>query len=236
MYWFVSDLHMNHRFVLKTRSQFNSMEEMNGTIFKMFDVLKKGDDVYILGDLGWEPEIVNKLFEFLIMKKKVRMIHIIIGNHDDYWIGKVMEHPRIKYCQTMFLKPQTKNGYHGIFLSHYPQIIFDKSHYGAFQLHGHGHADTSDKPLLDSLIMGKRLNVNCELHDYKLWSRDEIEEYMKGMPVNIDNVLCRGNDKQKRKVKRMLKKINKILRGLNDIHLDDVQTSSTSNKSGPMVV
>ena len=84
--------------------------------------------------------------------------------------------------------------------------------------------------------MGKRLNVNCELHDYKLWSRDEIEEYMKGMPVNIDNVLCRGNDKQKRKVKRMLKKIHKILRGLNGISLSDVQTSSTSNKSGPMVV
>lgn len=234
--WFTSDLHLGHRFVLRTRPQFSSMEEMNETLIKMFDVVKKGDDVYILGDLSWESDLVQQLFDFLIMKKRVANVFVIIGNHDDNWMKAVKQHPRIHYCQTMFLRPQSKNGYHGIFLSHYPQIIFDKSHYGAFQLHGHGHADTSDRPLLDALVMGKRLNVNCELHNFKLWSRNDVEEYMKTMPANIDNILCRGNDKQKKKVKRMLKKINRILGGLNDIHLDDIQTSSTSNKAKPAVI
>lgn len=234
--WFTSDLHLNHKLAFRERPEFSSMEEMNDAIFKMFDVIKKGDDVYILGDLGWDPEIVQQLFNFLIMKKKANGVYVIIGNHDDNWMRKVTDHPRIHYCQTMFLKPQIKNGYHGVFLSHYPQIIFDKSHYGAFQLHGHGHSTTSDRPLLDALVMGKRLNVNCELHGFKLWSRDDVEEYMKTLPANIDNILCRGSERQQNKVKRMLKKINRILRGLNDIQLDDVQTSSTSNKSGPVVV
>lgn len=220
--YFTSDLHLNHVLAFKTRPEFNTMEEMNDAIFKMFDVLKKGDDVYILGDLGWDTEIVQKLFDFLIMKKKVNSIHVIIGNHDENWMKKIKDHPKIHYCQTMTLKAQPKNGYNTLFLSHYPQIIYDKSHYGAYQIHGHGHATTSDRPLLDALIMGKRINVNCELHDYKLWSRDDIEKEMNKLPSNIDNILCRGNNKQVRKVKRMLKKIKRILGGLSDLRVENL--------------
>lgn len=220
--YFTSDLHLSHMLAFKTRPEFKTMEEMNEAIFNMFDVVKKGDDVYILGDLGWDTEVVQQLFDFLIMKKKVARIFIIIGNHDENWMKGIKDHPKIHYCQTMTLKAQPKNGYNTLFLSHYPHIIYDKSHYGAYQIHGHGHATTSDRPLLDALVMGKRLNVNCELHDYKLWSRDEIEQEMKKLPVNIDNVLCRGNDKQKKKVIKMLGKINRILGGLSDIQIDNV--------------
>lgn len=211
--WFTSDLHLSHRFVTKTRG-FESVEKMNEKLYSMFDVVKKGDFVYILGDVAWETEEAKKLLDYLIMKKKVGQVIIIEGNHDFNWIGKFELHPRVKIVQTMTLKAQKTNGYRALFLSHYPQIIFNKSHYGAYQLHGHGHADTSDRPLLDALVMGKRLNVNCELHDYKLWSRDEIEEYMNTLPENIDYYLCRGNDSQKRKVNRILRKINKTLKGL----------------------
>ena len=221
MDWFTSDLHLNHYSMLRYRTQFKTVEEMNEALMSMFDVVRKGDTVYILGDVAWDPEHAQALFDYLIMKKKVAKIHVIEGNHDEKWLGKIVPHPRLEICQTMTVKRQ-KNGFQSLFLSHYPQIIYNKSHYGSYQLHGHGHKDTSDRPLLDALVMGKRLNVCCELHDYKLWSREEIEEYMKNMPVNIDNVLCRGNDRQIRKVKRMLKKIHRILGGLNDIHLDNV--------------
>lgn len=228
--WFTSDLHINHKSILQHRTfvpggdimgadrrPFNSMEEMNETILHMFDEVRKGDTVYILGDVSWDAEGAKMLFDYLIMKKKVAKIFIIEGNHDHNWMKGFTFHPRVEVCQTMTLKAQPKNGFRAIFLSHYPQIIYDKSHYGAYQLHGHGHADTIDRPLLDALQMGKRLNVNCELHEYQLWSRDEIEKYMNGLSENIDYFLCKGTDSQKKKVKKMLHKINKILKGLNKL-------------------
>ena len=151
------------------------------------------------------------------MKKKVAKVFVIEGNHDHNWTKDFMFHPRVELCQTMTLKAQPKNGYRAIFLSHYPQIIYNKSHYGAYQLHGHGHIDTIDRPLLDALQMGKRLNVNCELHDYKLWSRDEIEEFMKTKPENIDFYLCKGTNRQKKKALKMIKKMGKILKGLENL-------------------
>ena len=214
--WFTSDLHLSHKLCTNTRG-FSSPEEMNKKIYEMFDVVHKGDYVYILGDVGWDPNDVKVFLDFLIMKKKVAKIVIIEGNHDRNWIGKFILHPRVEIHQTMTLHSQPKNGYNAIFLSHYPQIIYDKSHYGAYQLHGHGHKDTSDRPMLDALQMGKRLNVNCELNDYKLWSRDDIEKVMATKPNNIDHYLCRGTDRQKKKVVKMLKKINGILEGLNKL-------------------
>lgn len=209
--WFTSDLHLSHKFVTKTRG-FSTVEEMNNHIYKMFDVVNKGDLIYILGDIGWDADEVKNFFNYLIMKKKVSKIVIIKGNHDHNWIGKFELHPRIEIVDTLLIKSQSSNGFRAIFLSHYPQIIFDRSHYGAYQLHGHGHADTSDRPLLDALQMGKRLNVNCELHDYKLLSRNDIEAIMKNKPENIDYYLCEGDDKQKAKTLKTIKKIGKILK------------------------
>lgn len=216
MDWFTSDCHINHNTILSHR-KFSSIEEMNDTLLHMFDVVKKGDNVYLLGDISWDAEGAKMLFDYLIMKKKVAKVFVIEGNHDHNWIKGFTFHPRVELCQTMTLKDQPKNGYRAIFLSHYPQIIYNKSHYGAYQLHGHGHADTIDRPLLDALQMGKRLNVNCELHEYQLWSRDEIEKYMNGLSENVDYFLCKGTDSQKKKVKKMLRKINKILKGLNKL-------------------
>ena len=212
MDYFTSDLHLQHKFVLEHRG-FSSFEEMHDRLFSMFDAVKKGDRVFILGDVAFTPYAAKELFDFLIMKKKVSALYIIEGNHDSQWLSKVEPHPRLHICQTMLLKGQ-KNGYAPIFLSHYPHMIFNKSHYGAYQLHGHGHFDTTDRPMLDALVMGKRINVNCELHDYKLWSRDEIEEEMGKLPPNIDQVLCCGTDEQKQKVIKMLGKINNTLKEL----------------------
>ena len=218
--WFTSDLHLSHKLVAKTRG-YGSVEEMNEKLYKMFDVVHKGDYVYILGDVGWNAEDVREFLDFLVMKKRVTKVTIIEGNHDHNWIGKFPLHPRVEIVQTMTLKAQPKNGYKAIFMSHYPHVIFDKSHYGAYQLHGHGHADTIDRPLLDALQMGKRLNVNCEFYG-RLLSRDDVETMMASKPENIDYYLCKGSDKQKRKVKRMLRKMGNILKSLENLGGIDV--------------
>lgn len=196
MDYFTSDLHLSHNATLSFRKEFNSIEEMDNDIVSAFDVVRRGDRVFILGDISWNEESIMKVFNPLF-KKKVP-IYWIKGNHDDRFFKKI-EHPLLKKHENLTVKGH--GDYAPLFLSHYPSIIFDKSHHGAYQLHGHGHRDTIDRPLLDNFCFGKRLNVNVEFHDYKLWTRDEVEEYMKSMPPNLDYILLHGTEEQQEKVK-----------------------------------
>ena len=189
---------------------------MKEKIYSMFDVVNKGDRVFILGDIAWDLENAQELINYLIFKKKVSNLYIIEGNHDvPRWLGKVKEHPRLHIHQTMYVKSQRGLGYNSLFLSHYPHIVYNKSHHGTYMLHGHGHVDTTDRPVLDSLVFGKRLNVCCEFYNFKLLSRQDIEDMMKEKPYNIDYVLLHGNNKQKKIVIKALQKINRTLNIMN---------------------
>lgn len=215
MDWFTSDLHIGHELCRKTRG-FKTLDEMKEKIYSMFDVINKGDRVFILGDIAWDLENAQELINYLIMKKKVSDLFIIEGNHDvTRWMGKIKVHPRLHICQTMYVKSQKGLGYNSLFLSHYPHIVYNKSHHGTYMLHGHGHVDTTDRPILDSLVFGKRLNVCCEFYDFKLLSRQDIEDMMKEKPYNIDYILLHGSDSQRQIVEKTLVKINKLLEDMN---------------------
>ena len=81
MDWFTSDLHIDHMGLLKHRSCFSSMDEMDETLFKMFDPVRKGDRVFLLGDICWKHDNLIKLFDLLMIKKKA-IVYWIEGNHD----------------------------------------------------------------------------------------------------------------------------------------------------------
>ena len=214
MDWFTSDLHIGHELVKNTRG-FKSLEEMKERIYSMFDVLNKGDRVFILGDVAWTIEETQELVDYLICKKKVSDLFIIEGNHDAArGIEKLKKHPRLHVCQTMYVKSQKGFGFNSLFLSHYPHIIYNKSHFGTYQLHGHGHVDTTDRPMLDALELGKRVNVCCEFWDFKLLSRQDIEYIMMTKPTNMDHILLKGTEEQKAKVMEALKDINLRLKKL----------------------
>lgn len=208
MDYFTSDLHLGHIITSQIRG-FDSVEEMNNRIYEAFDILKRGDRVFILGDLSWNIESVQPLLDS-IYKKKV-CIYWIEGNHDKELVKKI-DHPLVKKSQTLLVKGH--GNYQPIFLCHYPSIIYDKSHYGAYQLHGHGHKDTIDRPILDNININKRLNVNIELNNYKLWSRDEVEEYMKTQNQNLDFILLKGTEEQKQLVKDFLINLNNNIKEL----------------------
>lgn len=216
MDWFTSDLHIGHELVRRTRG-FKTLEEMKEKIYSMFDVVEKGDRVFILGDIAWDTENAQELINYLIFKKKVSDLYIIEGNHDvTKWLGKIKTHPRLHIHQTMYVKSQKGFGYNSLFLSHYPHIVYNKSHHGTYQLHGHGHVDTTDRPILDKLLFGKRINVCCEFYNYTLLSRQDIEDMMSVKPDNLDYVLLHGNEKQKEYVMKALKDIDYILRRMYD--------------------
>lgn len=204
MDYFTSDFHLGEAYLAKCRGM--SLTEMNQILLDSLKVIKPGDRLFFLGDIGRDIELIYKFID-TVLKRRAEF-HWIQGNHDRDLIKKInIDNKRFFKYQTTIL---THNSLfeHDIFLSHFPQLIYDKSHYGAFQLHGHGHVDTSDRPILDNMIFGKRLNVNIEFNNFKLWSRDEVEEFMKTRPENIDCLILK--DEYKKDVEKYLKRINKI--------------------------
>lgn len=185
--WFSSDFHLGHNTILKGhRSEiFSSVDDMTEKIWdNLFSKVRKGDNFYFLGDLFWKvDEVFKKKFFDQFSKMGVNFIWIE-GNHD-----KNFHHAAIKWkgqLKEIRLEQQS------IILSHYPMLVWNKSHYNAWLLYGHIHQGDMTHQKINQLgtsveyFMGKSLNVNLEFWNYKPISFEEISIAMKEKPDNWD--------------------------------------------------
>ena len=105
-------------------------------------------------------------------------ISVIPGGHDKHWVSKgeylsKSEHPivilpplqTIKVSLSGMDKPQV------LVLCHYAMRVWDRSHYGSWQLYGHSHGNLP--PLPNSLDVGVD---NC---DYAPISLAQVSSQMK---------------------------------------------------------
>lgn len=136
MKYFWSDLHFeSHKTapVGQRKKFFSSQEEWQK---KCIDILhsnlKTGDILYLLGDIGDKDGIV---YLKNILPRKVQYI-MLMGNHD----------PPKSFCKTVFGRDQVRDtlmvrfsNRQFCFLSHYPHLFWNKSHYGSYHLYGHVH-------------------------------------------------------------------------------------------------
>jgi calcineurin-like phosphoesterase family protein len=165
MIWFTSDWHLSHANIIKyCKRPFKNVKEMDDTILKnFFDLVKKNDTVYFLGDLSFNYETCNDFFNTII-EEKITLI-FIIGNHD-----------RINYKYSHIFETTINN--QAITLCHYPMLSWNKSHFNSWQLYGHHH--NNDK----MPIQGKMMNVGVDLCDFKPINFNQVKEYMDKQPNN----------------------------------------------------
>lgn len=155
--YFISDLHLNHRNIIKyTQRCFNGVEEMNREIVKKWNSVVGSDDlVYFVGDLcfGNPNYWLRKLNGTIIFLK---------GNHDKYINAP---HNRIiKYKGKKFL------------LVHNPYYI--PSNWNEWVIHGHVHNNNLEKyPVINK--KNKTINVSCELLNYRPVEINEVMELVK---------------------------------------------------------
>jgi len=177
--WFTSDWHLFGENFLKNplRSIFSNVEEMNKAIIdRVFSDVKPGDNLYFLGDIGWKfPEgYLTKLFTD-IKRHKINFFWIE-GNHD---ASIKVDSSAIKWrgqIKDIVVNKQP------ITLCHYPMIVYNKSHYGAWNLFGHIHYEdytwnAMKKVTPNEILKGKRCNVNIELYNFRPLSFEEIGSF-----------------------------------------------------------
>lgn len=228
MVWYTSDTHYGHRNIVKGESQwedtsecrdFNTVEHMNRALIDAINkYVKPGDTLYHMGD--WSFGGIDNIYNFrkALICNDIRLIE---GNHDHHihrnkafgkvrWDGKRMvesENEALERVRTreLFTKvaPMMEIKVNGqrIILCHYALRVWNKSHHGSWQLHGHSHASL---PLMNQqgdvrgpnnyfVPLARQMDVGVDVAylltgEYRPFSHDEIVAIMSHRdPLLVDH-------------------------------------------------
>ena len=171
---FWSDLHFGEENVCKVglRSKlFSSQQEWEEKcITSLCSNLKRGDVIYLLGDVGTK-ESLPRLKQAI--PRGVQSF-LILGNHD----------PSINICKSIFGQDKVREIHqisiqgHQTILYHFPIIYWHKCHRGSLHLHGHVHDQKTE--LMQSLFPEMRALDVCPessirwLGEFRPFSEDEV--------------------------------------------------------------
>jgi calcineurin-like phosphoesterase family protein len=160
MIWFTSDMHYGHTNIIKYANRpFKHVDEMDQTMEDSWRAcVRPADTVYVLGDCAFYKDQTKtiRLFSRLPGTK-----YLVWGNHDKH-IRKNAEFRKlfVKTEDLLDIKvpDQTADGgERRIVLCHYAMRVWNKSHFGSYQLYGHSHGSLPDDPHSLSLDVG----VDC---------------------------------------------------------------------------
>lgn len=182
-YWFTSDLHFNHKKIIEyAKRPFLSAEgqpdvaHMNETMITLWNETVMPDDhIYILGDIacGGTPEGTYEIVRRLAGRK-----YLVYGNHDKEIRKSGKLQGLFEWCRDLTevkipSDPTNLKKTQSIVLCHYAMRVWNKSHYGAWQLYGHSHGNLTDDP------HALQLDVGVDNWDFHPVSFAEIQEVMR---------------------------------------------------------
>lgn len=176
MIWFTSDTHFGHANIIKfCKRPFKSVEEMDLAIIRNWNTaIKPNDTVYHLGD-----------FAFAEVTQYTKQLHgniiLIQGNHDKQAIQAMMRSrsnkgigPFAEMHKVLEIKWQNET----IFLNHFAQRVWNKSHFNSWHLYGHNHGGLP--------AQGKSFDVGVDTNDFKPYSFEQVKAIMDAAPDNFN--------------------------------------------------
>jgi calcineurin-like phosphoesterase family protein len=168
-YFFSSDFHFNHVNILTySKRPFKNVEEMNETIITNWNSRVSPNDVgFFLGDFvfGGESEVAR------FLSRLNGTINIIFGNHDKSLrnFAKHVVLNKVNYLGDY--AEVTINGQF-IVLSHYAFRVWNRSHYGSYNLYAHSHGSLPDDP------NARAIDVGVDCHNFYPISFEQVAAIM----------------------------------------------------------
>ncbi len=134
MIWFTSDLHYFHNNIIdfSGRPYVDMIEMIDSLIFNHNLVVKKDDEVWMLGDISFgNPTRTKEVLASLNGR-----LNLVLGNHDE----AIRKHPD-RYPEFESIQHYKEVNYDNtkICLSHFAFRVWNQSHHGSYHLHGHSH-------------------------------------------------------------------------------------------------
>lgn len=177
MKFYIADTHFDHANIIHFDNRpFTSIEEMNEAIITNWNkVVRKEDEVFILGDFCWgkEPRWIE-LLEKLNGQKT-----LIVGNHDI-----MPQKSRRYFADVKDYKVITDND-RKIVLSHYPIPCYRNHFYRWYHLYGHVHTSFEFNMMEhDKYLMEELYTKSCEMYNV-----GAMLPYMDFTPRTLDEII-----------------------------------------------
>lgn len=130
MIYYIADMHLGHNNVIKfdNRPYQNMIEMEEDFINRWNEKVKEKDTVYVLGDMFWKEDSLNR-----VLPQLKGEIILIKGNHDkkNFYVKN-----NIKVYDYLEIKDEGRN----VVLCHFPIPCFNKHYYpNNYHLYGHVH-------------------------------------------------------------------------------------------------
>lgn len=163
MIYFISDLHLNHKNIIKYCSRpFSTVDEMNSILISNWNNTIKTDDiVYYGGDFALGPKEVFKRNSECLNGHK----HFILGNHDHISRQQILE----SGWESVSYKVNLEYAGKKFVIMHHPNDEIDDE---SILIYGHVHDKPAEKLPHQSFCMC------AERNDYKPVSIDWILEHL----------------------------------------------------------
>lgn len=195
MIYFTSDLHFNHKNIIRklsswgpgsTMRDFDSILQMNQTIIDNINKKVGSDDTLIcLGDwtFGSPTNMVSTRNQI-----NCKNIELILGNHDgqhgkefDPYVGTNFRASSLFSFYGRYMEFSHKQGDDSYYFVcfHYPITSWNHMGSGAIHLHGHCHSPRNNR----FFNGGKSMDVGLDGNNMEVYSMDDIIKIMKERPI-----------------------------------------------------
>lgn len=143
--FFTGDTHLGDSSILKHQErEGNTIEDHDDAIVRAWNaVVKRGDVVYHAGDFARRrPDAY--------LRRLNGQIHLTEGNHDR--LNAASKALFASFHQITKVKVKADNQL--IYVSHYAMRVWNRSHYGSWNLYGHSHGSLDDDPHARAIDVG----------------------------------------------------------------------------------
>jgi len=172
MRFFTADTHFNHYLLAMIRG-FDTVEDHDECLINIWNsYVKKGDEVYHLGDFCFGTHKAVRSIRAKLHGK----IHLILGNHD----RTNRLHNMSETFTTIHDLWEIKIGNKPVVLCHYAMRVWSKSHYNSWQLYGHSHGSI--------IPIGKQYDVGLDNNRFTLLTEQDIINVMDKRENNLNYI------------------------------------------------
>lgn len=173
MDFFTADYHLGHKNIIKYCNRpFANTQEMDQEIMaNLLSATRRGDTLYFLGDLTFNRDLARLFCETI--HGRLRLV-FIKGNHDREIVrGSLPGLDQVDGLRTINVEGQR------IVLCHYAMRVWDRSHHGSWQLHGHSHGTLVPR--------GFQYDVGVDNNEFMPVSFEQIKEIMSARTLYLDD-------------------------------------------------
>lgn len=154
---FASDLHFGHGKLAVMRG-FEHAEAMDEWIVKTWnEAVPTNGLTVVLGDVSFAGKSATLELLARLHGRKI----LVVGNHDAHLHRDVLDHFEAVHDRITLKVRLDDGGTQRIVCDHFPLLVWDQAHYGAWHLHGHSHG-SARYPNLEARVMDVGIEAAME--------------------------------------------------------------------------